>query len=162
MWKFECGDLHHSVLSIYAVIREYCYGILKSRMMYISCVSAWSLFYRLRPIARKTKVRVVISERYGLPFFLPHLQRRKAFLAGLVLTVMFWIISSMFVWDIQISGNCVITDDMIFQFLEQEGIQMGMRKSKRISENWKSRSAGSFHRSYGIPEGWWAPDYCWN
>lgn len=63
-------------------------------------------------------------------FFLPHLQRRKAFLAGLVLTVMFWIVSSMFVWDIQISGNCVITDDMIFQFLEQEGIQMGMRKSK--------------------------------
>lgn len=81
-------------------------------------------------LARKTKVRVVISERYGLPFFLPHLQRRKAFLAGLVLTVMFWIVSSMFVWDIQISGNCVITDDMIFQFLEQEGIQMGMRKSK--------------------------------
>lgn len=63
-------------------------------------------------------------------FFCPHLQRRKAFLAGLVLTVMFWIVSSMFVWDIQISGNCVITDDMIFQFLEQEGIQMGMRKSK--------------------------------
>lgn len=63
-------------------------------------------------------------------FFCPNLQRRKAFLAGLVLTVMFWIVSSMFVWDIQISGNCVITDDMIFQFLEQEGIQMGMRKSK--------------------------------
>lgn len=105
------------------------WNIEKQDDVYIMCVSLES-FYRLRSIARKTKVRVVISERYGLPFFLPHLQRRKAFLAGLVLTVMFWIVSSMFVWDIQISGNCVITDDMIFQFLEQEGIQMGMRKSK--------------------------------
>ena len=63
------------------------WNIEKQDDVYIMCVSLES-FYRLRSIARKTKVRVVISERYGLPFFLPHLQRRKAFLAGLVLTVM--------------------------------------------------------------------------
>lgn len=105
------------------------WNIEKQDDLYTMCVSLES-FYRLRSIARKTKVRVVISERYGLPFFLPHLQQRKAFLAGLVLTIAFWIVSSMFVWDIQVSGNCVVTDDMIFQFLEQEGIQTGMRKSK--------------------------------
>ena len=58
------------------------WNIEKQDDVYIMCVSLES-FYRLRSIARKTKVRVVISERYGLPFFLPHLQRRKAFLAGL-------------------------------------------------------------------------------
>lgn len=104
------------------------WNIEKQDDVYIMCVSLES-FYRLRSIARKQSKGSHIRKIWTT-FFLPHLQRRKAFLAGLVLTVMFWIVSSMFVWDIQISGNCVITDDMIFQFLEQEGIQMGMRKSK--------------------------------
>ena len=47
------------------------WNIEKQDDVYIMCVSLES-FYRLRSIARKTKVRVVISERYGLPFFLPH------------------------------------------------------------------------------------------
>lgn len=44
------------------------WNIEKQDDVYIMCVSLES-FYRLRSIARKTKVRVVISERYGLPFF---------------------------------------------------------------------------------------------
>ena len=42
------------------------WNIEKQDDVYIMCVSLES-FYRLRSIARKTKVRVVISERYGLP-----------------------------------------------------------------------------------------------
>ena len=42
---------------------------------------------------------------------------------------------------------------MIFQFLEQEGIQMGMRKSKLDIGELENRSAGSSHRSHGLPEG---------
>lgn len=94
---------------------------------YTMCVSLRS-FYQLRPIARKTKVRVVISERYGLPFFVPGMLRRKAFLAGLCLTVAFWMISSMFVWDIQVTGNYQVTDDVFFTFLEEEGVRTGMRR----------------------------------
>ena len=87
-----------------------------------------AVFYGCVPLPEKQKVRVVISERYGLPFFLPDLLRRKAFLAGLFLAVAFWIVSSMFVWDIQVTGNYQVTDDMFYSFLEQEGIQTGMRK----------------------------------
>mgnify|MGYP000827505538 CR=1 FL=1 len=65
------------------------WNIEKQDDVYIMCVSLES-FYRLRSIARKTKVRVVISERYGLPFFVPGMLRRKAFLAGLFLAVAFW------------------------------------------------------------------------
>lgn len=101
---------------------------------YTMCISL-KAFYQLRSIARKTKVRVVISERYGLPFFLPKLQKRKAFLAGLLLAIAFWMISSLFVWDIGVSGNCQVTDDMIFQLLEQEGIRKGMyKKNLEIGE----------------------------
>lgn len=44
------------------------WNIEKQEDVYTMCIGLRS-FYELRPIARKTKVRVVISERYGLPFF---------------------------------------------------------------------------------------------
>ena len=72
------------------------WNIEKQDDVYIMCVSLES-FYRLRSIARKTKVRVVISERYGLPFFLPKLMRRKIFVAGLFLAVSFWMWSSLYI-----------------------------------------------------------------
>ncbi len=105
------------------------WNIEKQEDVYTMCIGLQS-FYELRLIARKTKVRVVISERYGLPFFMPGMLRRKAFLAGLVLTVAFWMISSLFVWDIQVSGNYQVTDDVFFDFLEQEGVRTGMRRSE--------------------------------
>ena len=104
------------------------WNIEKQDEVYTMCVSL-KAFYQLRPIARKTKVRVVISQRYGLPFFMPGILRRKAFLAGSFLAVFFWIASSMFVWDIRVAGNCQVTDDIFFSFLEQEGVRTGMRKS---------------------------------
>ena len=104
------------------------WNIEKQDDIYMMCVSL-KAFYQLRPIARKTKVRVVISERCGLPFLVPGMLRRKAFLAGFFLTVAFWILSSFFVWDIRVSGNLQVTEDVFFKFLEQEGVHTGMRKS---------------------------------
>ncbi len=104
------------------------WNIEKQDAVYTMCVSL-KAFYQLRPIARKTKVRVVISERCGLPFFVPGMLKRKAFLAGCVLTVAFWILSSMFVWDIRVSGNLQVTEDVFFHFLEEEGVHTGMRRS---------------------------------
>ncbi len=103
------------------------WNIEKKEERYTMCVSL-KAFWLLRPIARKTKVRVVISERYGLPFLVPEMVRRKAFLGGLCLALLFWWVSSLFVWDIQVTGNCRVTDDVFFQFLEAEGIQPGMPK----------------------------------
>lgn len=104
------------------------WNIEKQDDIYTMCVSL-KAFYQLRPIARKTKVRVVISERCGLPFLVPGMLRRKAFFAGFFLTAAFWILSSFFVWDIQVFGNLQVTEDLFFKFLEQEGVHTGMWKS---------------------------------
>ncbi len=85
-------------------------------------------FWALRPIARKTGTRVVVLERYGLPFFLPKLLKRKVFMGGLVFVVAFWIWSSLFVWDIELSGNYRITDDMLLTFLKENQVMVGIRK----------------------------------
>jgi similar to stage IV sporulation protein len=87
-------------------------------------------FYRLREIARKTGVRVVILHRYGLPFLMPKAGKHRIFLAGLLLAAAFWILSAGFIWDIEINGNYTITEDMVNDFLDSENIRIGMLKSK--------------------------------
>lgn len=84
-------------------------------------------FWELRPIVRKTGTRVAVLERYGLPFFLPGLLKRKVFVAGLVLTLAFWFLSSNYIWDIEVSGNYQITDDLFQSFLKEHEVKVGMR-----------------------------------
>lgn len=86
-------------------------------------------FRALRPIVRKTGTKVAVLERCGLPFFLPKLFRRKAFIGGLMLAVAFWMISSLFIWDIQTAGNYRITDDVFHAFLREQQVAVGMKKS---------------------------------
>ena len=85
-------------------------------------------FWELRPIAKKTGTRVAVLERYGLPFFIPGLLKRKVFVLGLFLTVAFWIWSSFYIWDIELSGNYRITDDVFQRFLEASQVTVGMRQ----------------------------------
>ncbi len=87
-------------------------------------------FYKLRPIVKKTGTRVVILQRYGLPFFIPNLWKRKIFVLGLVLAVGFWFWTSFYIWDIEIDGNYQITEDVFSDFLEAEGVRVGMRISR--------------------------------
>ncbi len=92
-------------------------------------------FYKLRPIAKKTGTRVAVLQRYGLPFFLPKLLKRKVFLAGLLLTVAFWIWSSTHIWNIELEGNYQITQDVFNDFLKDNQVSEGMRKDLLDIEN---------------------------
>ncbi len=105
------------------------WDIVKDGDVYAMYISLQS-FYRLRPIVRKTGTRVVILQRYGLPFLLPFLFRRKVFFVGLFFAVAFWMLSSLFIWDIEISGNYRITEDSFRTFLTAYDVKVGMRKSE--------------------------------
>lgn len=85
-------------------------------------------FFNLRPIVKKTGTRVAVLKRYGLPFFLPKLLKRKVFLAGLFLAVAFWIWSSAYIWKIELGGNYQITNDIFGDFLKENNVSEGMRK----------------------------------
>lgn len=104
------------------------WDICKEGEAYIMCISL-SAFLQLRPIARKTGVRVVVLQRYGLPFLLPGLLKRKIFIAGLLLCVAFWIISYRFVWDISLEGNYQITQEVFADFLATQQVRVGMLKT---------------------------------
>lgn len=104
------------------------WDITKEGDAYYMCISLQG-FYRLRPIVRKTGTRVVILQRYGLPFFIPVLYKRKIFILGCMLTIAFWYISSLFIWDIRLSGNYQITEDVFMTFLKEYQVDIGMSKS---------------------------------
>lgn len=105
------------------------WDIVKEGDVYSMCISLRS-FYKLRPIVKKTGTRVVVLQRYGLPFFIPFLIRRKVFVLGLVLAVSFWFASAFFIWDIQVSGNYQISDDSFTDFLNRYQVKVGMKKQE--------------------------------
>ncbi|MDE5951304.1 MAG: sporulation protein YqfD, partial [Acetatifactor sp.] len=104
------------------------WDISKDGEVYTMCISL-KAFLQLRPIARKTGVRVVVLQKVGLPFLLPGLLKRKIFVAGLLFCVAFWIVSYRFVWDISLEGNYQITQEVFMDFLASQQIHVGMQKS---------------------------------
>lgn len=86
-------------------------------------------FFRLKAIVKKSRVRLRIVRRYGLPFFLHRYRKRRWYVIGMgaALCLMLWL--SAHVWKIDIDGNLAQTDDAIFEYLAHSGIYHGMRKS---------------------------------
>ena len=85
-------------------------------------------FYKLKGFTRKTGTRVVITQRYGLPFLSVRMWRRKIFIAGLLGSMAFWIWMAGFIWAVDVEGNFFVTTDVFQDFLTENGIRTGMNK----------------------------------
>lgn len=85
-------------------------------------------FRKLLPIVRKTKTRVHIEQRFGLPFFLYRYRRRKMFFLGIGLCSVLIYVFSLFVWDIEFRGNSMRTTKVLMEYLEENHIHHGMWK----------------------------------
>lgn len=106
----------------------YLWGLKPYRNNYEMFVSIKG-FRKLKPIIRKTKTKVVILNRYGLPFFLHKYRKRKIFFAGVLGCIISVYIMSTFVWNIHIEGNYSRTDEVILEYLETTSVRHGMKKS---------------------------------
>ena len=87
-------------------------------------------FFRLAPIHRKTKVKIHILEKHGLPFFFYRSKKRKAFFLGLLLCAGLLLFLSGRLWEIDVEGNVRNSTPEILDFLEQKGIRHGMAKGR--------------------------------
>lgn len=85
-------------------------------------------FRKIQPIRRKTKVRVHILEKQGLPFILFKGRRHKCFLTGLLLgcILIFWL--SGHIWNIHIDGNVKNSTPELLEFLDEQGVIHGIRR----------------------------------
>lgn len=92
-------------------------------------------FFALKPLLKKTGTRAAVLQRYGLPFFVSKMYRRKIFVIGLIGCMLFWILTSGYIWNIEIEGNFALTEDVLMDYLEEQGIHTAMKKSRLNIEN---------------------------
>lgn len=85
-------------------------------------------FKLIRPIARKTKCRVRLLKKIGLPFIFNRYRRRKAFFAGAILFIALIYTMSSFIWSVEITGNKVIQTSQLENALADNGISTGVLK----------------------------------
>ena len=86
-------------------------------------------FKKLSQIARKTKCKVKINSKKGIPFVINKYRKRKIFLIFLILITLLVYISSKYVWniDVQVEDNLQIEN--IENDLREFSIRKGMKKS---------------------------------
>ena len=75
-------------------------------------------FRRVRPLVRKSQVKLRILKKEGIPFFLRRNRRRVGFGMGVLVCGLSLYVLSLFIWDIQIEGNRRYTDEMIVNYLQ--------------------------------------------
>ena len=87
-------------------------------------------FRRMRNAARKTKTRVRIHRKCGLPLFLHRHRKRRAFAVGMLLFFLVLALLSSFIWAIEIDGNEKIEQNVIRNTLKSCGLEIGVVKYK--------------------------------
>ena len=86
-------------------------------------------FRNIKSLVRKSKVKLRIVKKFGLPFFLYRNRKRKLYVAGLAGFFLILYTLSIFIWDIEFEGNHRYTYDMLLKFCQSENIFHGVRKS---------------------------------
>ncbi|MCM1088251.1 MAG: sporulation protein YqfD [Muribaculaceae bacterium] len=96
-------------------------------------------FFALKTLLRKTGTRASVLHRYGLPFFVPKIKKRKIFVFGLLLCLLFWIYTARYIWDIEIEGNYSLTEDVLMDYLKSQGVHTAMKKENLQIEELEMR-----------------------
>ncbi len=98
--------------------------------------------FKLSPLLKKTHTRLKILNRCGIPFYFPLLRKRIIFFIGIVSCLVMLNLMTNYVWAIEYVGNLQISDDELTDFLSQEKIHYGMKKSEiNCEENEKKLRA---------------------
>lgn len=100
----------------------------------MACMSI-SDFKKLRPISRKTKIKIRIAKKRGLPFFFQKSRKRKAFFLGILCFCALIYTLSLRIWNIHVDGNITYSTQTVLKYLEQENIRHGiLKKSVNCAE----------------------------
>ena len=106
------------------------WNIKRKKDIYLEFNAGTKDFKQICKIAKKTKCKIKITNKNGLPFFLHKHKKRKLFLILLIILLLLIFISSNFIWNIEIieENNEKIID--IEKDLEEVGVKIGVLKNK--------------------------------
>lgn len=101
-------------------------------------------YRRVKPLVRKAQVRLHITGRFGVPFFIHKHRKRWYYAAGIGGFFLILYMMSLFIWDIQFEGNYRYTYDTLIRYLDTQNIDYGMLKSKINCEDLEGAMRTSF------------------
>ncbi len=87
-------------------------------------------FKEITKIAKKIRCRVKIEKKRGLPFLLNKYKKRKIFIIFILIMILLVIISSQFIWNIEIKEEDGNELENIYQDIVEAGLNTGVLKSK--------------------------------
>lgn len=87
-------------------------------------------YKKIHSVARKSGMKVRITKKHGLPFFLERHSRRVGVLIGACFCVAAVIILSTRIWSIDVTGNVRVPSETIIGAFEELGVKKGVAGSK--------------------------------
>lgn len=110
----------------------------------IICKTTVRGFKAMKPMARKTHTKVRILSKSGVPFLFFRYRKRTWFLPGLGLAVFLLMLSSGYIWKINIEGNSRISDEKILQVMQEHAWYYGTRKTAIDPEEIETQLRNTF------------------
>ena len=92
-------------------------------------------FRKIKEISKKTKCRIKVNYKKGMPFLLNKYRKRKIFVMLLIPIILIIILSSMYVWNIEVTGIEEIDKIEFINQLKENGLEVGKLKSKINTKN---------------------------
>lgn len=96
---------------------------------YIKVKILKSDFREIKHIAKKTKCKVKIEKKSGIPFFINRYRKRKIFAVATIVIAIFIFIITKFIWNVEVVGNEKVSSDEIKKMVAEYGISEGKLKS---------------------------------
>jgi similar to stage IV sporulation protein len=79
-------------------------------------------FHDLRPLLQRTGCRIHVNKRFGVPFHMNRLKKRRFFAIGLVFFFAILFLLSSLVWEVKVIGNVKVSTEEVLTIAKQEGI----------------------------------------
>lgn len=86
-------------------------------------------FKKLKEVCKKTKCKIKLGERKGMPFLMNRYRKRKIFFILLLAAIVGLYAESKFVWNIEVEGLERIPKEEIMEELKNNGLEVGKIKS---------------------------------
>lgn len=106
------------------------WNVKREKSTYMNANVGIKEYKELKQISKKTKCKIKIERKRGIPFIMNRYRKRKIFFILLVIIMISMYGTSKFVWNIEIEGTDKIQQEEIIKALEESGLKIGTMKKK--------------------------------
>ena len=124
------GFFIERLMNIAASKKIFLWNVQRKRSSMMNANISIKDFKKMKGITKKTKCRIKINQKKGLPFLIQKYQRRKIFFILLIPMIMALVISSRYLWNIEVIGAEKIKKEELIQELKILGLETGKLKNK--------------------------------